>query len=274
MALTASTDDNVRCFITGGCGLIGTSLISYFWRHFPASTVRVFDNLLVGTKEDLARAAAASDDPDATDYVPAGEDLPRVELICGEIKDVQSCLVLCREEKWLFILRPIPAWAVRLKSSGRPGGQHDRHLQHPGGCPPERDAAGRFRLQRCSGGRMRADPRRRLAHHPVCPYGANKLAGEGYSSAYCRSFRREMVSLRLGNVYESFSKQKSSLVVKFNRSTMYGLPLEICGDGSQNRDFIYIEDLVRAILTAAAADVAGEAFQIVTNAEKTVSQIA
>lgn len=90
-----------------------------------------------------------------------------------------------------------------------------------------------------------------LAPHPVSPYGASKLAGEGYCSAYYRTFGVETIALRFGNVYGPGSGHKNSVVAKFIKQTMQGETLEIYGDGNQTRDFIYIDDLINAIRKAA-----------------------
>ena len=113
-----------------------------------------------------------------------------------------------------------------------------------------------------------------LPPHPVSPYGASKLAGEGYCSAYQRTFGIETIALRFGNVYGPGSTHKSSVVAKFIKRAIDGQPLEIFGDGGQTRDFIYIDDLVSAVLQAARADdVGGEIFQIATNRETTVAEM-
>ena len=75
--------------------------------------------------------------------------------------------------------------------------------------------------------------------HPLSPYGASKLAGEGYCSAYKNTFGIETVVLRFGNVYGPGSINKSSVVAKFIRKAINGDILEIYGDGMQTRDFIY-----------------------------------
>jgi UDP-glucose 4-epimerase len=113
-----------------------------------------------------------------------------------------------------------------------------------------------------------------LPPHPVSPYGASKLAGEGYCSAYYRTFGVETVVLRFGNVYGPGSGHKNSVVAKFIKQAMAGETLEIYGDGRQTRDFIYIEDLVHAIcLSQCTGDVGGEIFQIATNKETTVIEM-
>jgi len=82
---------------------------------------------------------------------------------------------------------------------------------------------------------------------PVSPYGASKLAGKAYCNAFYKTFGIKTVVLRFGNVYGPRSSHKSSVVAKFFKRALEGLPLEIYGDGKQTRDFIYTEDLCNAI---------------------------
>jgi len=114
-----------------------------------------------------------------------------------------------------------------------------------------------------------------IAPHPVSPYGASKLAGEGYCSAYYQTFALETVALRFGNVYGPGSVHKSSVVAKFIKQALNGEKLEIYGDGSQTRDFIHIDDLIRAIvLSSVTYGIGGEIFQIATGRETTVGELA
>jgi len=114
-----------------------------------------------------------------------------------------------------------------------------------------------------------------MTPHPVAPYGASKSAGEGYCSAYFGTFGVETVVLRFGNVYGVGSNHKNSVVAKFIRRAKEGKTLEIYGDGTQTRDFIYIGDLIEAILKAATVEgIGGEVFQIATNAETTINELA
>jgi len=114
-----------------------------------------------------------------------------------------------------------------------------------------------------------------MAPHPVSPYGASKLAGEAYCSAYARTFGIETVALRFGNVYGPGSGHKSSVVAKFIRDAASSGVITIHGDGAQTRDFIYVDDLVDAVLRSSrASGVGGEIFQIATSRETTVFEIA
>ena len=109
---------------------------------------------------------------------------------------------------------------------------------------------------------------------PVSPYGASKLAGEAYCSVYHACFAVQTVALRFGNVYGPGSIHKGSVVAKFIKQAMAGETLVIYGDGQQTRDFIFIDDLVDAIVLGGEAGTGGEIFQIASGGETTVSEIA
>jgi UDP-glucose 4-epimerase len=113
-----------------------------------------------------------------------------------------------------------------------------------------------------------------LPCHPVSPYGASKLAGEAYCSAYFRTFSLSTVALRFSNVYGPLSAAKSSVVARFIRGALAGAPIEIYGDGHQTRDFIHVADLIAAIIAAARTPgVGGEVFQIATRRETSVNEL-
>jgi UDP-glucose 4-epimerase len=114
-----------------------------------------------------------------------------------------------------------------------------------------------------------------IAPHPISPYGASKLAGEGYCKAYHGSFGLDSVVLRFGNVYGPYSNHKNSVVGKFIKHILASEPLPIYGDGSQTRDFIYVNDLTQAILLCLdRPNIGGEIFQIATHKEYTVLEVA
>src|SRR5829696_7233277 len=74
-----------------------------------------------------------------------------------------------------------------------------------------------------------------MVPHPVSPYGASKLAGEGYCSAYYGTFGIDTVALRFGNVYGPLSGHKNSVVARFIKRASGAEVLEIYGDGTQAR---------------------------------------
>lgn len=112
---------------------------------------------------------------------------------------------------------------------------------------------------------------------PTTPYGASKLAGEAYVSAYAGSYGIAASSLRFSNVFGPRSLHKKSVVAAWLRSVLEGGPITVYGTGQQTRDFIFVDDLaagIRAALTAPPAVVGGQVFQIGTGVETTVAELA
>ena len=83
---------------------------------------------------------------------------------------------------------------------------------------------------------------------PLSPYGAAKLAGEGYLGAFGRLYDAPHVSLRFGNVYgpRQDPHGEAGVVAIFLGRLRDGAACRIFGDGSQSRDYVYVEDVARA----------------------------
>jgi UDP-glucose 4-epimerase len=263
----------VNWLITGGCGFIGTALIRSLTEE-GGHAVRVVDNLSVGTREDLAAAGDFVDvSSDELGPIDSGE---RVELIAGDITDDDLAL---RAAQGAEVIVHLAANTGVMPSVEDPRGDC---MSNVVGTLNYLEAArhndvGRF-VFASSGGTVigEAEPpiHEEMVPHPVAPYGASKLAGEGYCSAYFQTFGVETVALRFGNVYGPLSGHKNSVVARFIKRAVEGEVLEIYGDGTQTRDFIYVEDLIRAVrLSATVEDVGGEVFQIATSAETTVQEL-
>lgn len=265
----------MKWLITGGCGFIGTNLVESLFEdggHF----VRVVDNLSVGTQEDLAQVCAFSEISPA-DIRPFGRDsTPRiVEQITSDILDAETAVKIAEGIDVIVHLAANTGVAPSVENP------REDCITNVIGTLNYLEAARKQGVKRfvfaSSGapvGECEPPIHEEIATHPASPYGASKLAGEGYCSAYFRTFGLETVALRFGNVYGPGSKHKSSVVAKFIRQSLRGETLEVHGDGSQTRDFIYIDDLVQAIrLAAQAKDVGGELFQIATNRETAVGEL-
>lgn len=113
-----------------------------------------------------------------------------------------------------------------------------------------------------------------MVARPISPYGASKLAAEAYCSAFWGAYGLATVALRFSNVYGPYSSHKSSVVAQFIKDMLQNRELIVYGDGEQTRDFLYVEDLVCAILSAIAADVPGETIQIASGEGTTILELA
>ncbi len=259
--------------ITGGCGFIGTALIRSL-KDEGGHGIRVVDNLTVGDRDDLATASdfveKSPEDPG-----PVSPDGP-VELVVGDILDEDLAL---RAARGADAIVHLAANTGVLPSIEDPRGDCRKNVF---GTLNYLEAArhngvGRFVFASSGGtviGEVEPPIHEEMAPHPVAPYGASKLAGEGYCSAYFQTFGVQSVALRFGNVYGPLSGHKNSVVARFIKRAAGGETLEIYGDGAQTRDYIFIGDLIRAIkLSVTTSGVGGETFQIATNAETTVREL-
>jgi UDP-glucose 4-epimerase len=91
------------------------------------------------------------------------------------------------------------------------------------------------------------------ARLPLSPYGTAKLAGEEYLATYNRLYGAAHVALRLGNIYgpRQDPHGEAGVVAIFLGRLARGEACTIFGDGSQTRDYVYVGDVVRAMLAAA-----------------------
>jgi UDP-glucose 4-epimerase len=258
--------------ITGGCGFIGTSLVLHLLKESPKINVRVMDNFSVGTKADLAEVCdfVEVDHSSLLSHVSH-----KVELVVGDIRNYDACLRCC---EGIDVIVHLAASTGVAPSVENPKTDMEVNVV---GTFNMLEAARLNKVDKfvfaSSGapvGEVEPPITEDKPPKPVSPYGASKLAGEGYCSAYFRTFGLKTVSLRFGNVYGPRSKHKSSVVARFFKQALNGGILEVYGDGKQTRDFIFIYDLIQAIMLSAEKETGGEIFQIATYKETTVNEIA
>lgn len=112
-----------------------------------------------------------------------------------------------------------------------------------------------------------------MVARPTAPYGASKLAVEGYCSAFNTAYGMEAVSLRFSNVYGPRSFHKGSVVAAFYKRILANKPLVVYGDGSQIRDFVFVEDLCRGIEQAILQDKLTGVYQLGTGIPTSVNTL-
>jgi UDP-glucose 4-epimerase len=263
----------MKWLITGGCGFIGTSLIRTLYlenKHF----IRVVDNLASGSRDDLQRVCDFSEVQAAF----AGTAIKRsgVQLVVGDIRDAELAVKAARDIDIIVHLAASTGVAPSVKD---PVFDCNTNvigtLNYLEGARQQGVSRFVFASSGAVVGECEPPIHEKVLPRPVSPYGVSKMAGEGYCSSYFHSFGIQTVVLRFGNVYGPLSGHKNSVVAKFIRRAMDSRSLEIYGDGKQTRDFIYIDDLVHAIRLAVEVDqIGGEVFQIATNAETDLNQLA
>ena len=113
---------------------------------------------------------------------------------------------------------------------------------------------------------------------PISPYAVQKLTGELYMRSFASVYGLETVSLRYFNVFgprQAADSPYSGVLAKFITCMLHGIAPVIHGDGTQSRDFTYIDNVVDANLLAGwapAAKVSGQVFNIACGASHTLLQ--
>jgi UDP-glucose 4-epimerase len=238
------------CLVTGGAGFIGSSLARALLAR--GDKVRIIDNFSSGKPENIA------------DF--AGE----IDLIEGDILDDKALARAVDGAELIFHEAAIPSVP---KSMAEPV---ENHAANATGTIRVLEQARRARVRRvvyaASSAAYGEDPVlpkvETMAPAPISPYGGSKLAGEQYMQIYARAYGLETVCLRYFNVFgprQDPQSEYAAVIPKFITVALAGKQPRIFGDGSQSRDFCYIDNVIEANFKAASADarqVSGGVFNV------------
>jgi len=233
-----------RAVVTGGAGFIGSHLAAAL--ADAGASVRVLDNLRTGassnilpskTPVELVRTSLRPDDLDAAltgaqilfhcaanAYVPPSVDRPQEDF------DINVALTL-RLLEWFR--RNAPETPIILFSSAAVYG-------NPRRVPVDEDHP----------------------LDPISPYGVSKLAAERYGAVYAQLYAMPVCALRCFAVYGP--RQRKQVIYDLMLRMQAGRgALRVLGDGTQVRDFCFVEDIARAaIWVAERAPLRGEVFNV------------
>ncbi len=225
----------MRVLITGGCGFVGVNLVALL-NTKPGVHVRAFDNESLGKRDHL--------------------DGLECEFVHGDIRDPAALREAMSDVDQVVHLA---ADTRVIESIGNPRYNFEVNV---GGtlnileCMRE---AGLTRLINASTGgaiigEVQGPVHEGLVPAPMSPYGASKLAVEGYCSAYSASYGVRSLSLRFSNLFGPRSFHKGSVVAAFLKQVLAGKPLHVYGDGTQIRDYVYVEDVCDGIWRGLQSD--------------------
>jgi len=261
----------LRWLITGGCGFIGRNLCAHLRATRSEDEIRVLDDFSTGSLDGLREAAAEAEEaePGAAWGRPLG-------VIRGDVRD-RACVETAMEGADVVV--HLAANTGVQPSIDDPLGDAARNVT---GTLVPLEVARTSGLRRfvfassgAPAGATEPPIREDVVPRPISPYGASKLAGEAYCSAYAHAFALPTVALRFSNVYGPHSGHKGSVVARFIRDALADRELVVYGDGRQTRDFIHVTDLVGAIVACATSEAAidGEVFQVATGRETEIVRL-
>jgi nucleoside-diphosphate-sugar epimerase len=226
------------CLVTGGAGFIGSSIVRALLAR--GDRVRVIDNFYSGKRENLAEVAAD------------------VDIQEGDVRDEAALTRALAGVEIVFHEAAIPSVP---RSIADPITTHDANATATLKVLHGAKKAGVRRLVYAASSSAYGDtptlPKiETMSPAPLSPYAAQKLAGEHYCSVFAGAYGLETVSLRYFNVFGARQDPKSeyaAVIPRFITAALAGQGVTIYGDGTQSRDFCYIDNTVAANLLAASA---------------------
>jgi UDP-glucose 4-epimerase len=242
----------MRVLVTGGAGFVGSNLVTHLIGG--GHDVVVLDDLSVRSVPQWWRARGG----------------PR--CIEGAVEDERTVRRAARGADAVIHLAARPGVA---DSVARPDLDFRANVLGTFNVVDAARRAGVSRFVFASSGAVLAGARPPLredmAPQPLSPYGASKLYGEGIVAA-SGVFGITGLSLRFANVYGPFSAHKGSVVALFLRRALAGRPVTVYGTGRQTRDFLFVEDVARAVDRALRAAGPG-VYHLGTGNETSVNEL-
>jgi nucleoside-diphosphate-sugar epimerase len=228
--------------VTGGAGFIGSHVVDALL--LSGSDVRVLDDFSSGKEENLDRA-----------WSLAAQGGAGLQVMEGDVRDevrmrdaVDGCDAIVH-------LAAVPSVAQSVED---PVGCDS--VTHGGTVNAVRQAveadAERFVLaSSCAvyGDAARLPIAETAPPHPLSPYAGAKLASEGVCADAADAGQLTAVCLRFFNVYgprQDPGSAYSGVISRFLSAAAAGEPVTVYGDGRQSRDFVYVADVVAAVLAA------------------------
>ncbi len=247
------------CLVTGGAGFIGSHIVDALLAR--GDRVRVLDNLSTGRLENLSAA------------------MEKIEFVEGDIRDEATAQKVAEGVDFVFHLA---AMVSVPKSMEKPAEAESVNTIGTLNVLTAARAAGVRRLifsSTCAvyGDEPTLPKTETMPPRPQSPYAISKLAAEAYCQLFNESFGLETVVLRYFNVFgprQDPSSPYSGVISIFVERMTKGVAPTIFGDGEQTRDFVFVEDVVRAnLLASETPNAAGKIFNVGTGRQVSINHL-
>ncbi len=237
--------------VTGGAGFIGSNLCEAILNL--GYKVRCLDDLSTGKQKNIDLLT----------------DNPEYEFICGDVKELQTCMDACRDVD--FVLHQA-AWGSVPRSIEMPLFYCANNIT---GTLNMLEAAKQNKVKKfvyassssVYGDEPQLPKKEGQEGNLLSPYAVSKRADEEWAKQYTKHYGLDTYGLRYFNVFgrrQDPDGAYAAVIPKFIKQLLSGELPTINGDGKQSRDFTYIENVIEANLKACLAehDAAGEAYNI------------
>ncbi len=247
--------------VTGGAGFIGSNLVAHLLKQ--GHTVRVVDDLTVGSRANLIEVENAGNLTVVTADIRNAADM---QTVTRDVETIYHLAVQC-----LRVSLSRPEFVHEVNATGTL-----RVLE-----AARQNGVDRFVYVSSSEVYGTAVATPMTEDHPLAPttvYGASKLAGELYALAYHRTYGVNVSIIRPFNNYgynEHAEGAHGEAIPHFVARALNDESLQVFGDGSATRDFIFVTDTARGMeLIGARDDLAGETLNLAYGRETGEAELA
>ena len=248
----------MKSIVTGGAGFIGSHLVDELLslKH----DVTVLDNFSTGRPDNLSHVQ------------------DKIKLINCDISKKDKWISEFEGVDWVF---HIAALADIVPSIQNPEGYFNANVL---GTLNIVEACKKNKIKRiiylasasCYGIPNEYPTTEKAEIKPEYPYALTKLLGEQIMLHWANVYGLPVTSLRLFNVYGARSRTSGTYGAVFGvflAQKLAGTAFTVVGDGNQTRDFIYVSDVIRAIICAAKSNKMGEIYNVGSNESVSVNRI-
>ena len=248
-----------KYLVTGGAGFIGSHIVEGLLER--GDEVRVLDNFSTGKEENLKDFRS------------------EIDLIKGDLREQADLLKAIQDIEYIFHQAAYVSVPLSMKD---PEECFEVNVNGTIKLLSAAKESGVKRVVLASSAAVYGDnPAVPLAEgaqlDPLSPYAASKRVGEIYTKIYSDLLNLDVVALRYFNVYGPRQNPQSdyaAVIPIFIKKILAGEKPVIYGDGGQSRDFIYIDDVVRAnLLAAESIPAAGRVVNICSGTEINLLQL-
>jgi nucleoside-diphosphate-sugar epimerase len=240
--------------VTGGAGFIGSHLVRAL--RARGESVRVLDNFSTGRQENLAGVS--------------GLDVRK-----GDLRETATVEDAVRSVDFLYHLA---AFVSVPQSMTDPETCFAINISGTANLFEKARRAGVRKIAFASSTAVYGDPGvfptlEDCPLNPLSPYAVSKQVAEVLASLYTRTFNLPIIPLRFFNVYgprQNPDSHYAAAVPIFIRRLLDHRAITIYGDGKQTRDFIFVGDIVEALISAVHSQAAGEPFNICSGCETSI----
>jgi UDP-glucose 4-epimerase len=220
----------MKTLVTGGAGFIGSTLADALLAR--GDEVHVLDNLATGIRENVSPAATFHE----------GDIRHDAERVIAEVQPDVCFHLAAQADVATSVANPLYDAEVNVI-----GTLQVLHAATAHGARVVFSSTGGAIYGECDGPATEDAVRR-----PMSPYGMAKLAAEEYLQGWNRLHGTRHTVLRFANVYgpRQIAELEGGVIAIFLERMRDGRPTTIFGDGAQRRDFVYVGDVVRALVAA------------------------